>query len=173
MPLPTSQRILVDPLGTLPPSLHRTRQGGLRPHCSAYALAAQIAAGMVIVTGVSAEVEPGGRLPRQVGSESEDHRRLRAVAAHIVLAADPGAVIGTEVTMAYEDRRRRFDLYATTNRGTLAGFMGAVDGRDIADLLARNRVAHCMVLPFGGLGGDFARGFIFSRAGSPFTTQSH
>lgn len=167
MLLPTPQHIHADPVATLPATLHRTRSGGLRPHCNAHGLAARIASGEIIVTSVSADIEPDSRLPRQVGSESEDHRQLRAVTARIVLSADPNAVVGMEVAMAYDDRLRRFDTFAVTAQGVVVGFAGAVDGRDVVDLLMRNRVSHCVVMPFAGLRGDFACGLMFRRASTP------
>ncbi len=167
MLLPTSQHIHADPVATLPATLHRTRSGGLRPHCNAHGLAARIASGEIIVTSVSADIEPDGRLPRQVGSESEDHRQLRAATAQIILAADPNAVVGMEVAMTYDDRSRRFDTFAVTVQGVVVGFAGAVDGRDVVDLLMRNRVSHCVVMPFAGLRRDYACGLLFRRASTP------
>ena len=172
MPFPSPQHIHTDPVATLPATLHRTRNGGLRPHCNAHGLAARIASGEIIVTSVSADIEPDSRLPRQVGSESEDHRQLRAATARIVLAADPNAVVGMEVAMTYDDRSRRFDVFAVTAQGAVAGFAGAVDGRDVVDLLMRNRVSHCVVMPFAGLRNDFACGLVFRRvSAAPLSTQ--
>lgn len=167
MPLPSPLQIHADPVATLPAMLHRTRSGGLRPHCNAYGLAARIASGEIIVTSVSADIEPDCRLPRQVGSESEDHRQLRAATARVVLAAAPCAIVGMELAMNYGTRSRRFDLLAITAQGVVAGFAGAVDGRDIVDLLIRDRVSHCVVMPFAGLRHGFASGLAFRRASIP------